>query len=98
VSSVATEGRDSDVDYLPFAIVLPETAHFLRIQTSHVIGPTSSSAIGRPASAKTVRDAVKSRVEAGRGMDLHYDHPILLLQHMLGHESYHHSSSTSMRS
>ena len=41
-------------------------------------------------SAKAVRDAVKSRVEAGRGMDLHYDHPILLLQHMIWHEGYHH--------
>ena len=41
-------------------------------------------------SAKAVRDAVKGRVEAGRGMDLHYDHPILLLQHMLWHEGYHH--------
>ena len=40
-------------------------------------------------SAKAVRDAVKSRVEAGRDMDLHYDHPILLLQHMLWHEGYH---------
>src|SRR5271163_1549453 len=29
-------------------------------------------------SARAVRDAVKSRVEAGRDMDLHYDHPILL--------------------
>jgi hypothetical protein len=28
-------------------------------------------------SAKAVRDAVKSRVEAGRDMNLHYDHPIL---------------------
>src|SRR5260370_14137642 len=33
-------------------------------------------------SAKGVRDAVKSRVQTGRDMDLHYDHPILLLQHM----------------
>jgi len=41
-------------------------------------------------SAKAVRDAVKSRVEAGREMDLHYDHPILLLQHMIWHEGYHH--------
>jgi len=41
-------------------------------------------------SAQTVRDAVKSRVEAGRDMNLHYDHPILLLQHMLWHEGYHH--------
>jgi uncharacterized damage-inducible protein DinB len=41
-------------------------------------------------SAKAVRDAVKSRVEEGRDMNLHYDHPILLLQHMLWHEGYHH--------
>jgi len=41
-------------------------------------------------SAKAVRDAVKSRVEAGRAMDVHYDHPILLLQHMIWHEGYHH--------
>jgi uncharacterized damage-inducible protein DinB len=41
-------------------------------------------------SAKVVRDAVKNKVEEGRDMDLHYDHPILLLQHMLWHEGYHH--------
>ena len=41
-------------------------------------------------SAKAVRDAVKSRLETGRDMDLHYDHPILLLQHMIWHEGYHH--------
>lgn len=41
-------------------------------------------------SAKAVRDAVKGRVEAGQEMNLHYDHPILLLQHMLWHEGYHH--------
>jgi uncharacterized damage-inducible protein DinB len=41
-------------------------------------------------SAATVRNAVKGRVESGRDMDLHYDHPILLLQHMVWHEGYHH--------
>ena len=41
-------------------------------------------------SAQAVRDAVKSRVEAGQEMNLHYDHPILLLQHMIWHEGYHH--------
>jgi len=41
-------------------------------------------------SARLVRDAVKSRVEAGREMDLHYDHPILFFQHMIWHEGYHH--------
>lgn len=41
-------------------------------------------------SAAAVREAVRRRVEAGRDMDLHYNHPILLLQHMLWHEGYHH--------
>jgi uncharacterized damage-inducible protein DinB len=41
-------------------------------------------------SAVAVRDAVQSRVEAGRDMNLHYDHPILLLQHLVWHEGYHH--------
>src|SRR5689334_24339348 len=41
-------------------------------------------------SARAVRDAVKSRVESGQKMNVHYDHPILLLQHMIWHEGYHH--------
>jgi uncharacterized damage-inducible protein DinB len=41
-------------------------------------------------SAKIVRDAVKGRIETGRNLDLHYDHPILLLQLLIFHESYHH--------
>jgi len=41
-------------------------------------------------SAKAVRDAVKNKVETHREMDLHYDHPILFLQHMIWHEGYHH--------
>jgi uncharacterized damage-inducible protein DinB len=41
-------------------------------------------------SAQAVRDAVKNRVETGEPMKLHYDHPILFLQHMIWHEGYHH--------
>jgi uncharacterized damage-inducible protein DinB len=41
-------------------------------------------------SSKTVRDAVKNKVETGGEMKLHYDRPILLLQHMIWHEGYHH--------
>ena len=41
-------------------------------------------------SAKVVRDAVKNKVETSVAMNLHYDHPILFLQHMLWHEGYHH--------
>jgi uncharacterized damage-inducible protein DinB len=41
-------------------------------------------------SAGVVRNAVENRVQTGREMNVHYDHPILLLQHMLWHEGYHH--------
>ena len=41
-------------------------------------------------SAKAVRDAVEGRLESGRDMNIHYDHSILLLQHMIWHEGYHH--------
>jgi uncharacterized damage-inducible protein DinB len=41
-------------------------------------------------SATAVRQAVRGRLEAGREMDTHYDHPILMLQHLIWHEGYHH--------
>jgi uncharacterized damage-inducible protein DinB len=40
-------------------------------------------------SARLVRNAVAARIAAGQGMDVHYDHPILFLQHMIWHEGYH---------
>ncbi len=41
-------------------------------------------------SAATVRSAVVRRLAERRDMDRHYDHPILLLQHFIWHEGYHH--------
>ena len=41
------------------------------------------------ASATAVRDAVASRLASGRAMDRHYDHPILMFQHLIWHEGYH---------
>lgn len=41
-------------------------------------------------SAAAVREAVRGRLAAGREMDRHYDHPILMLQHLIWHEGYHH--------
>jgi uncharacterized damage-inducible protein DinB len=41
-------------------------------------------------SAKAVRDAVESLIRSGQEMKLHYDHPLLCLQHMIWHEGYHH--------
>jgi uncharacterized damage-inducible protein DinB len=41
-------------------------------------------------SAAVVGNAVKGRLQAGRQMDQHYDHPVLMLQHMIWHEGYHH--------
>lgn len=41
-------------------------------------------------SATAIRDAVRGRLVAGRPMDVHYDHPVLMLQHFIWHEGYHH--------
>ena len=41
-------------------------------------------------SAQAVREAVRGRLESGRDMDRHYSYPILLLQHLVWHEGYHH--------
>jgi len=41
-------------------------------------------------SAKAVRDAVEICIQRGQEMQLHYDHPLLYLQHMIWHEGYHH--------
>ena len=41
-------------------------------------------------SAKVVRDAVRGRLESGSAMNRHYDYQILMLQHMIWHEGYHH--------
>lgn len=41
-------------------------------------------------SATAVREAVRSRVVERREMNVHYDHPILMLEHMIWHEGYHH--------
>jgi len=41
-------------------------------------------------SAAAVAQAVRGRTAAGRAMETHYDHPILMLQHLIWHEGYHH--------
>jgi len=42
------------------------------------------------ASAQAVHAAVQGRIRAGQPMNLHYDHPLLLLHHLIWHEGYHH--------
>lgn len=41
-------------------------------------------------SAAVVRTAVRARLERNQPMDRHYDHPVLMIQHLLWHEAYHH--------
>jgi uncharacterized damage-inducible protein DinB len=41
-------------------------------------------------SARAVRTAVESLVRSDGHMKLHYDHPLLFMQHMIWHEGYHH--------
>lgn len=41
-------------------------------------------------SARAVRAAVQGRLAAGQPMNQHFDHPLLLIQHLIWHEGYHH--------
>ena len=41
-------------------------------------------------SATAVRDAVEYRLRTNTAMELHYDHPLLMFQHLIWHEGYHH--------
>jgi uncharacterized damage-inducible protein DinB len=40
-------------------------------------------------SAAAVREAVRAKLVSGGEMAMHYDHPVLFLQHMIWHEGYH---------
>ena len=41
-------------------------------------------------SARAVRTAVESLIRSDGKTKLHYDHPLLFMQHMIWHEGYHH--------
>jgi uncharacterized damage-inducible protein DinB len=41
-------------------------------------------------SARRVREAVRERVEAGRGLDQDFAHPVQMLHFLVFHEAYHH--------
>jgi uncharacterized damage-inducible protein DinB len=47
-------------------------------------------AAGLDASAQAVRNAVAACIERAQETKVHYDHPVLLLAHMIWHEGYHH--------
>jgi uncharacterized damage-inducible protein DinB len=66
-----------------FAGTLPDNEWLAERDPNHIAQMLNES-------AKAVRNAVKSKVEKGQEMQLHYDHPILFLQHMIWHEGYHH--------
>jgi uncharacterized damage-inducible protein DinB len=41
-------------------------------------------------SAHAVRESIEKCVRTSQEMKVHYDHPLLLLEHMIWHEGYHH--------
>lgn len=41
-------------------------------------------------SGRAVRTAVEGRIAAGRPLDLHFAHPVVLIQFLIFHEGYHH--------
>jgi uncharacterized damage-inducible protein DinB len=66
-----------------FARALPEKEWASESDTNRIAQMLNDS-------AQVVREAVKNRVESSHEMNLHYDHPVLFLQHMIWHEGYHH--------
>ncbi|MBV8829658.1 MAG: damage-inducible protein DinB [Acidobacteriaceae bacterium] len=66
-----------------FAVQVPEEEWIAERDSARIADMLTGS-------ANLVRQVVKSRIEEGREMDVHYDHPILFLQHMIWHEGYHH--------
>lgn len=72
-----------DEDVPELAVPVPRDEWVVERDISRMAGLLNDS-------AKVVRDAVASRIDTGKAMQLHYDHPILFLQHMIWHEGYHH--------
>ena len=66
-----------------FALPLPEREWTEQIDAETIAAELDSS-------AKAVRQAVQSCILSGQAMKIHYDHPLLFLQHMIWHEGYHH--------
>src|SRR5262249_15624608 len=81
------------IHYVRFVFLYEDTPEFATdVPTEEWVDERDSARIAQMLnqSAAAVRTAVKGRIEAGKEMDIHYDHPILLLQHMIWHEGYHH--------
>jgi uncharacterized damage-inducible protein DinB len=72
-----------DEDAPECAMPVPEHEWLDRIDRDEMASFLNSS-------ARTVRHAVLQKLTAGDAMNLHYDHPVLFLQHMIWHEGYHH--------
>jgi uncharacterized damage-inducible protein DinB len=66
-----------------FGVPVPDGEWRSELDRDRIVGMLNDS-------AKVVREAVEGRLRAGRDMDQHYDHPILMLQHMIWHDGYHH--------
>lgn len=66
-----------------FAVSLPEEEWSAEHDPARIAAMLNQS-------ASVVRRTVKGRMQSNRDMEIHYDHPILFLQHMIWHEGYHH--------
>ena len=81
------------IHYVRLVFLLEDTPEFAKkMPEKEWLGERDAGRIAQMLneSCDAVREAVKSRMEAGTAMNLHYDHPILFLQHMIWHEGYHH--------
>jgi uncharacterized damage-inducible protein DinB len=69
---------------------IPESEYPVPLREWFYDGDADKLAAELDKSAQAVREAVAERSASGKEMNLHHDHPIYFLQHMIWHEGYHH--------
>ena len=64
-------------------VEVPENEWVAKVEPEQIVQMLAQS-------ADVVRDVLRNRLKTGGEMKIHYDHPLLFLQHMIWHEGYHH--------
>jgi uncharacterized damage-inducible protein DinB len=82
----------SHIDYVRLVFIAEDAPDFARALPDEWVDERDCNLIEQRLneSAAAVAEVVKAMTESGGEMKLHYDHPVLFLQHMIWHEGYHH--------
>lgn len=69
---------------------IPEMAPHLPAREWTAEATADTIAADLDQSALAIREALANYIRTGQETKIHYDHPLLLLEHMIWHEGYHH--------